>query len=92
MNRNKSTSSSKVDKVVDEIHRFLKHKHPILVALDGRSGTGKSTIAQVIASRLIMREGPDFMQRWHALWDVAEDYYFTSVRPRSSFDLIVKNQ
>jgi uridine kinase len=26
---------------------------------------------------------------WHAMWDVAEDYYFTHVRPPSSFDLIV---
>ncbi len=52
MNRNKSTPPSGVDKVVYEIHQLLKHKNPVLVALDGRSGTGKSTIAQAIASRV----------------------------------------
>ncbi len=190
--------------MVYEIHQLLKHKNPVLVALDGRSGTGKSTIAQAIASRveggivlgddfysggnddawqelsaaekvekvidwqrmrtqalepllakrqaswhpldflpeigwvgwkneivtlqptpvilvdgvysarpeladlvdlavlveaneeerrkrLVMREGQGFMQRWHALWDSAEDYYFTDVCPRSSFDIIVRN-
>jgi len=39
--------------------------------------------------RLIAREGADFMARWHALWDAAEEYYFTHVRPRSSFDMVV---
>lgn len=31
------------------------------------------------------------MQRWHQLWDAAEDYYFTHIRPRSSFDLLLLN-
>lgn len=39
--------------------------------------------------RLIAREGDVFMARWHTLWDAAEEYYFTQVRPRSSFDLVV---
>ena len=39
--------------------------------------------------RLIARESEPFMTSWHALWDAAEDYYFTQVRPRSTFDLIV---
>jgi len=41
--------------------------------------------------RLVVREGQDFMQRWHQLWDAAEDYYFTHIRPRSSFDLLLLN-
>jgi uridine kinase len=36
--------------------------------------------------RLIEREGDAFMQRWHTLWDAAEDHYFAEVRPPESFD------
>jgi uridine kinase len=39
--------------------------------------------------RLERREGPEVMPRWHLLWDDAERYYFTEVRPRQSFDLVV---
>jgi uridine kinase len=39
--------------------------------------------------RLIAREGAEFMRAWHPIWDDAEEYYFTHVRPRESFDLIV---
>ena len=39
--------------------------------------------------RLLAREGAPFMDAWHRRWDVAEDYYFTHVRPRSSFDLVI---
>jgi len=39
--------------------------------------------------RLLAREGGPFMTSWHAIWDDAEDYYFTSVRPPESFDLLV---
>jgi len=204
-NENKSNLITAVDEIVFAINNLLKRKNPILIALDGRSGTGKSTIAQVIASRvesvivvsddfysggnddgwsgvsvkkkvarvidwqrmrahvlepllaqrpaswypldftpgvgwvgwkdeaitlepasviivdgvysarpeladlvdlvilveaddeasrkrLIMREGQSFMDRWHAIWDVAEDYYFDSVCPRSSFAMIVRNE
>lgn len=44
---------------------------------------------EVRGQRLIAREGEDFMRTWHAIWDAAEDHYFTHVRPRESFDLIV---
>jgi uridine kinase len=204
MGDNNSNLKSAADKVVFEISRLLKRKNPVLVALDGRSGTGKSTIAQVIASRvegiivlgddfysggnddawsgfsakekvdkvidwqrmraqvlepllakkpaswhpldfkpeigwigwkdetvklepvpvilvdgvysarpelsdlvdlavlveaddevrrkrLVIREGQSFMDRWHKLWDSAEDYYFTHICPRSSFDIVVRN-
>lgn len=204
MSDNKNTLQSVEDKVVFEINQLLKRKNSVLVVLDGRSGTGKSTIAQAITNRvegrivvgddfysggnddawhglsasekvakvidwqrmrtqvlepllakktaswypldfqpevgwigwknetvtlepapvilvdgvysarpqlidlvdlavlvetddegrrkrLVIREGQSFMERWHALWDSAEDYYFTHICPRSSFDMIVRN-
>ncbi len=39
--------------------------------------------------RLVAREGRAYMTAWHRRWDAAEDYYFTHVRPRASFDLIL---
>jgi len=204
MSDNTRNLKSSADKVVFEISRLLERKNPVLVALDGRSGTGKSTIAQAIASRvesiivvsddfysggnddawsgcsaaekvekgidwqrlraqvlepllakkpaswhpldfkpeigwtnwkdetvtlepapvilvdgvysarpelsdlvdltvlveaddqgrrkrLVLREGQSFMERWHKLWDAAEEYYFTQICPRSSFDMFVRN-
>ena len=40
-------------------------------------------------ARLSAREEAAFLKAWHARWDAAEAYYFTHVRPPSSFDLIV---
>ncbi len=39
--------------------------------------------------RLVRREGEAYMTRWHSLWDPAEDYYFASVRPPESFDVVL---
>ncbi|HET7077857.1 MAG TPA: hypothetical protein VFM49_10455 [Chloroflexia bacterium] len=39
--------------------------------------------------RLLAREGAPYMAAWHRRWDAAEDYYFTHVRPRSSFDRVI---
>jgi para-aminobenzoate synthetase len=39
--------------------------------------------------RLARREDKKFLSSWHARWDAAEEYYFTTIRPRSSFDLVV---
>jgi uridine kinase len=44
---------------------------------------------QVRRQRQLAREGPAFMQSWHEIWDAAEDYYFSQVRPPSSFDVVV---
>ncbi len=41
--------------------------------------------------RLAAREDKGFLDSWHARWDVAEEYYFTHVRPKSSFDCVVLN-
>jgi uridine kinase len=42
-------------------------------------------------TRLVGREGEEYMNDWHSRWDVAEEYYFTEVRPREAFDLIIAN-
>jgi uridine kinase len=39
--------------------------------------------------RIAQREDQQFLQRWHAVWDEVEAYYFTEIRPKSSFDLVV---
>ncbi len=40
-------------------------------------------------TRLTRREEAEFLAQWHARWTAVEDFYFSNVRPRSSFDLIV---
>jgi uridine kinase len=40
-------------------------------------------------ARLVSREGAPYMARWQALWESAEDYYFSSVRKPDSFDAII---
>ena len=41
-------------------------------------------------SRLSAREDGAFLEKWHRRWDVVESLYFTQVRPRSSYDLVVR--
>ena len=43
----------------------------------------------VRAARRAAREHPAFLTAWHERWDAAEDYYFTKVRPRGAFDLVM---
>lgn len=40
-------------------------------------------------ARLAHREEAEFLAQWHARWTAVEDFYFSNVRSRSSFDLIV---
>ena len=40
-------------------------------------------------ARLTRREEAEFLAQWHARWTGVEDFYFSNVRPRNSFDLIV---
>jgi uridine kinase len=42
-------------------------------------------------ARLSAREASDFLARWHARWDTAEEWYFTHVRPRAAFDFVISN-
>ncbi len=62
MSENASNLQSAIDQIVFQIRRLLKRKNPVLVALDGRSGTGKSTLAQLIAGRVeaVIVVGDDF--------------------------------
>jgi uridine kinase len=41
-------------------------------------------------ARLDVREEKGFLEKWHRRWDPVETYYFTTVRPRGSFDWVVK--
>jgi len=40
--------------------------------------------------RLEAREDHDFLVKWHQRWDEVERYYFNQVRPKNSFDFVVK--
>ena len=42
-------------------------------------------------TRLMEREGEAVLDGWHLRWDEAEAHYFRTVRPPSSFNLVVKN-
>jgi para-aminobenzoate synthetase len=41
-------------------------------------------------ARLGSREDRDFLETWHRRWDPLERYYFHDVRPKGSFDLVVR--
>ncbi len=43
-------------------------------------------------ARLGSREHSGFLAAWHQRWAQAEEYYFTKVRPSSSFHLVVNNK
>lgn len=43
-------------------------------------------------ARLLQREGEDFMAEWHAIWDEAEEFYFSTVRPPEAFDVVIERQ
>jgi para-aminobenzoate synthetase len=41
-------------------------------------------------ARLDDRQDEAFSEYWHGLWDEVEEYYFKKIRPKSSFDLVVR--
>ena len=43
-------------------------------------------------ARIAKRDSPDFLEAWHQRWDDAEAYYFRTVRPWTSFDLVLDTQ
>jgi para-aminobenzoate synthetase len=80
---------------------FIEREPTALVVLDGAYST-RPELADLIDfsvlidvpidvrhERLAAREEKNFLDAWHARWDAAEEYYFTHVRPKSSFDLVV---
>ena len=40
-------------------------------------------------ARLEAREERSFLERWHRIWDEVEELYFSQVRPKGSFDVVV---
>ncbi len=40
--------------------------------------------------RLAAREAPRVLEAWHARWDAAEEYYYTIIRPPSTFDIVLR--
>jgi uridine kinase len=38
--------------------------------------------------RVSQREGEEFADGWYAVWDAAEEHYFTTIRPRESFAIV----
>ena len=48
------------------------------------------TPAPLRRARLAAREAPEHLAVWHARWDAAEDYYFTKVRTRNAFPLVLE--
>jgi uridine kinase len=80
---------------------FVERKPSAVIVLDGAYATrpelGDSIDLAVLVdapagvrrARLAAREEKSWLAAWHARWDDAEAYYFTHVRPASSFDLVV---
>jgi uridine kinase len=42
--------------------------------------------------RLVERDGNAYTDAWQERWNATEEYYFTEVRPPSSFDLVIVNE
>ena len=72
-----------------------------VIVLDGAYSTG-GALADLIDltvlvdaprdvrhDRVLAREERELLVAWHARWDAAEELYFSQMRPRSSFDLVV---
>ncbi len=83
---------------------FIEREPSPLIILDGAYSTRPelkdlidlSILVEVTddakrRARLIAREGETYMKDWHTRWDPAEEYYFSEVRPRESFDMIIAN-
>jgi len=71
-----------------------------VIILDG-AYSGRPELAEIVdiavlielpdglrRSRLMAREGAAFTDRWHPIWDSAEDYYFTHICPPSRYDFV----
>ena len=72
-----------------------------VIVLDGTYSTGGALAdlidltvlvdapREVRHGRVLAREEQEFLAAWHARWDAAEEVYFSQMRLRSSFDLVV---
>ena len=82
---------------------FIEREPASIIVLEGAYSTGGAlsdlidlTVLvdaprEVRHDRVRAREEGEFLAAWHARWDAAEEVYFTQMRPRSSFDLVVTN-
>ena len=83
---------------------FVEREPASVIVLEGAYSTGGALAdlidltvlvdapPQVRHDRVQAREEREFLAAWHARWDAAEEVYFTQMRPRSSFDLVVRVQ
>ena len=72
-----------------------------VILLDGNFSTGPQLVDLVNLmvlvevpeierhAQLAKRQDPSFLLEWHARWVAVEEYYYTCVRPRGPFDLVV---
>jgi uridine kinase len=82
---------------------FIERRPARVIVLEGAYCTGGALTdlidltvlvdapREVRHDRVQAREERNFLVAWHARWDAAEEVYFTQIRPRSSFDLVVTN-
>jgi uridine kinase len=82
---------------------FIEREPASVIVLEGAYSTGGALTdlidltvlveapTEVRRDRVSAREEREFLAAWHARWDAAEEVYFTQMRPRSSFDLVVTN-
>jgi len=82
---------------------FIEREPASVIVLEGTYSTGGALTDLIDLTALVdvpreirhdrvqAREEREFLAAWHARWDAAEEVYFTRMRPRSSFDLVVTN-
>ena len=76
--------------------RLTASQRPVFVALDGRSGAGKSTPAAALTEACGTRgvtvaviEGDEYRTDWEARWSAAEDHDFGRIMPPDRFDHVL---
>jgi para-aminobenzoate synthetase len=47
---------------------------------------------EVRHARINTREDPEFLKQWHALWDPVEAFYYSQIRPKESYDLVIYSE
>jgi len=83
---------------------FVEREPALVIVLEGAYSTGGALAdlidltvlvdapREVRHERVQAREEQEFLAAWHTRWDAAEEVYFTKIRPRSSFDLVVTSK
>ncbi len=81
--------------------QFVIRRQTAVVIVDGTFSTRKelSDIVNISVllrlpedirrQRLDQREGKEFMDKWHAVWDECEDYYFKKLRTVDGVDIVI---